>query len=131
MLKTRWSIATAVAVTVALAGCAAREQGAEAPAPAAQAALPPPPASSPLAKVKEGMTYQEVMNVLGAPTAQNEYEGGKRWIPFYYGNDVSRTSYFYKGVGRVVFAAGNVFGGQRSGSVVAVEYDPSEPGVAR
>ena len=131
MTKNRWSIALAVAVTVAFAGCAAKEQSGEAPAAPAEAALPPPPANSPLAKVQEGMTYQDVMNILGAPTAQNSYESGKRWIPYYYGNDVSRTSYFYKGLGRVVFAAGNVFGGQSSGSVVRVEYDPAETGVAR
>ena len=36
---------------------------------------------------------------------------------------------FYKGVGRVVFADGNVFGGGSS-EVVRVEYDPSEAGLA-
>jgi len=122
------------AVCIAMTGlvaCAGR-QGGEAPPPAAQEPVAQPvPSNSPLAQVKQGMTFQEVMNVLGAPTSQTNYASGKAWIPYYYGNDAQRTAYFYKGLGRIVFSAGNVFGGARAGAVERVEYDPTESGVAR
>jgi len=122
----RWLVAVAVIGTVGLSGCAKKE-----PAPAAQpaAATAPPPASSPLSKIKVGMSEQEVREILGPPTAENEYVSGKAFIPFYYGPDRSRRGYFYKGMGRVVFSGGSGF--NRTGKVSRVEYAPSETGVAR
>ncbi|HVO26979.1 MAG TPA: outer membrane protein assembly factor BamE [Candidatus Margulisiibacteriota bacterium] len=112
-----------------LAACATQTSqgggGKEAPAVGV-----PAPASSPLSKVQVGMNKKQVKDVLGAPTDENSYSTGKAWIPFYFGNDARRTSYYYKGMGRVVFADGNVFGGG-SPEVVRVDYDPSESGVAR
>jgi hypothetical protein len=119
-------VALLVGLVAMLGGCAAQDSGAAAPAEAAA----PIPADSPLAKIKTGMRMQEVINILGAPTDQNSYSTGKAWIPFYYGDDVRRTSYYYKGIGRVVFTGGNVFGGG-GGNVLRVDYDPSESGVAR
>jgi len=75
------------------------------------------------------MTKKQAQDLLGAPTDQNSYSSGKAFIPFYFGNDARRSSWFYKGVGRVVFADGNVFGGGSS-EVVRVEYDPGEAGIA-
>lgn len=98
-------------------------------APAVAIGVPAPP-SSPLSKVQLGMGKKQVKDLLGAPTDENSYSTGKAWIPFYFGNDARRTSYYYKGMGRVVFADGNVFGGG-SPEVVRVDYDPSESGVAR
>jgi hypothetical protein len=109
-----------------LGGCAAQDPGAAVPAESAAAI----PADSPLAKLEPGMRIQEVINILGAPTDQNAYATGKAWIPWYFGDDARRTSYYYKGMGRVVFAGGNVFGGG-GGNVLRVDYDPSESGVAR
>jgi outer membrane protein assembly factor BamE (lipoprotein component of BamABCDE complex) len=122
-------VALVVSLLAALGGCAAQDSGAAAPAEAPAAAAPIP-ADSPLAKIKTGMRIQEVINILGAPTDQNSYATGKAWIPFYYGDDTRRTSYYYKGLGRVVFTGGNAFGGG-GGNVVRVDYDPSESGVAR
>lgn len=109
-----------------LAACSAKSGG-EGAAPPAQAARPIPP-DSPLAKVKTGMTTVEVQTLLGAPTSQNNFESGKRWIPYYYGNDVRRTEWAYKGLGRVLFTGGNQWGGG-AGLVERVEYDPNETGV--
>lgn len=89
----------------------------------------PAPAGSPLSKVQVGMTEQEVRAVLGPPSQENEYVTGKAFIPWYFGPDRSRRAYFYKGMGRVVFAGGKGF--NRTGHVQRVEYDPSEPGYAR
>jgi hypothetical protein len=50
---------------------------------------------------------------------------GKAWIPFYYGPDVGRLDYRYKGVGIVVFSRSRYSGGTK---VIRVDYDPSEDG---
>jgi outer membrane protein assembly factor BamE (lipoprotein component of BamABCDE complex) len=114
----------ACVLAAALAGCAAKSSSAPAP-PAATAR--PIPADSPLAKIKTGMSTQEVSTILGMPTNQKQYATGKAWIPFYYGSDVSRMEWSYKGLGRVIFTGGNVFGGG-GGHVERVDYDPSETG---
>jgi hypothetical protein len=90
------------------------------------AAIPP---SSPLAKVKIGMDKRQVREILGMPNDENTYATGKAFIPFYFGNDSRRSSWYYKGAGRVVFADGNVFGGGGN-EVVRVDYDPNETGIA-
>jgi len=114
-----------VATTVAIAGCARRS-----PEPAAptRAMAPPPPASSPLAKVQVGMSPREVESVVGPPTDENAYMTGKAFIPFFYGRDRWRRAYFYKGMGRVVFAGSGGF--SQSAHVQRVEYDPNESGRA-
>ena len=98
------------------------------PKPDKQAAnATPPPADSPLAKVKTGMTEAQVLSILGQPTDQGASITGKQFIPWYFGSDTARVAYYYKGQGRVVFAAGGI--GNRAGTVQRVEYDPTEDGV--
>jgi outer membrane protein assembly factor BamE (lipoprotein component of BamABCDE complex) len=120
----RLTLIAALCALAVVAGCSSKSGSAAAPPPAAQAI----PANSPLAKVKVGMTAQEVSNLLGMPTNQVSYASGKAWIPFYYGDDARRTEWSYKGLGRVVFTGGNVFGGG-GGHVERVDYDPNETGV--
>ena len=122
---------TVCAFTFLASACATQTSSTSA-APAAPAVAKgvPAPASSPLAKVQLGMNKRQVREVLGSPTDENSYSTGKAWIPFYFGTDARRTSYYYKGLGRVVFADGNVFGGGAP-EVVRVDYDPSETGTAR
>lgn len=98
-------------------------------APAAEQGVPAP-AGSPLAKVQIGMTKHQVKELIGSATDESSYSTGKVFIPFYFGNDARRSSWFYKGMGRVVFADGNAFGGGGS-EVVRVDYDPTESGIAR
>ena len=133
MKTPRLSLLAGAIALAALAGCAAKQSSSEPPPAAAPAAPPavPPPAGSPMAKIQTGMSMEQVTNILGAPTSQSNYASGKAWIPFYYGNDVMRTAYYYKGLGRIVFAAGNQFGAGRGGAVERVEYDPSESGFPR
>ena len=123
----RWTRGVLVlALTAVVAGCAQREPAA---ADTAHTAAVPPPANSPLAKVQVGMSEQEVEKLLGPPTSQNEYVTGKAFIPFYYGEDRWRRSFFYQGLGRIVFAGSGGF--SRDVRVERVEYDPNEPGRAR
>ena len=117
-------IVAALAAFALVAGCSAKSDSAAAPAKTAQA-VPP---DSPLAKVQVGMTAQEVSNILGMPTNQVSYATGKAWIPWYFGDDARRTEWSYKGLGRVVFTGGNVFGGG-GGRVNRIDYDPSETGI--
>jgi len=117
------SLAAVLLLVAAVGGCAGKSE----PAPAAPAAQTMP-ADSPLAKITVGMTAQEVSNILGMPTNQVSYATGKAWIPWYFGDDARRTEWSYKGLGRVVFTGGNVFGGG-GGRVNRVDYDPSETGI--
>jgi hypothetical protein len=114
----------AAAFTICVAGCAAKSDTAPA-APPARAQIP---ADSPLAKVQIGMTAQQVSSILGMPTNQVSYASGKAWIPFYFGSDVRRTEWSYKGLGRVVFTGGNQWGGG-GGQVERIDYDPTETGI--
>jgi hypothetical protein len=125
----RLSITAALCLLALTTGCSSRSSDGAAPAAAEPAAstLPIPP-DSPLAKVTVGMTAQEVSNILGMPTNQISYATGKAWIPFYYGDDARRTEWSYKGLGRVIFTGGNVFGGG-GGRVNRVDYDPTETGI--
>ena len=75
-----------------------------------------------------GMTPDQVQSILGPPAHQATYESGKRWIPWYFGSDVRRTEWAYKGLGRVVFTGGNQWGAG-AGEVQRVDYDPNETGV--
>jgi hypothetical protein len=128
----RWIVVGTCALV--LAGCAERasrpaERNAAAPPPAdatANAPTPPPP-GTPLARITKGMAMSDVAQILGQPTDQNQYVTGKAFIPFYYGDDVSRIEWHYKGLGRVVFTGGGAWG-QRGGQVEWVDYDPKETG---
>lgn len=93
-------------------GCAARVE---------QQPTPIPP-DSPFAKVQLGMSYKQVIDLIGEPTDNKIAATGKAWIPYYYGNDkILRTAY-YKGIGRIMFT---LIGSQEA---IAIEYDPTEYG---
>jgi len=106
-------------LVVSLAGCAATRTGAVAPP------------NSPLAKVALGMSKSQVRQLIGAPTTESGHVTGKAFIPFYFGgDDAHRTTYYYKGLGRVLFSDGTLFGGGGT-AVINVDYDPSETGIER
>jgi outer membrane protein assembly factor BamE (lipoprotein component of BamABCDE complex) len=118
------ALAAAFLLAACLAGCSAKSSE---PPPPPQVVRPIPP-ESPLAKIRIGMSSTEVQSILGTPTSQANYESGKRWIPWYFGSDVRRTEWAYKGLGRVLFTGGNQWGAG-AGEVQRVDYDPSETGV--
>jgi Bacterial SH3 domain/SmpA / OmlA family len=111
---------------------AVEESAASAPAPAAASApasgetsARPPPPGSKLARVTNGMSEAQVVEILGPPTSQQNYQTGKAWIPYYYGPDTGRLDYRYKGLGSVVFSRNRYSGGTK---VVRVDSDPNEDG---
>jgi len=66
---------------------------------------------SKFSKLAIGMTMEEVMSSIGGPDKMVSNETGKRWIPFYFGNDARRLQVFYKGEGCLTYTGGNAWGG--------------------
>lgn len=106
---------------------AAKEKEAEIKLQAAKDAIRAKlPADSPLQKVDFGMSEAEVAVQLGAPTTQKTKPTGRAFNPFNVsGKDSMRTTFYYKGVGRVMF--GNGSWGKRNG-VVDMVHDADESG---
>lgn len=104
------------------------QKAAEAPKKAEKTKPPEgvaPPKGTLLAKVSIGMNDTEVHKAIGGPTGTRTYPTGKQAIPFYYGPDLMRTDWKYKGQGRVIFSH------DRYGSnmkVIRIDYDPNESG---
>jgi hypothetical protein len=111
-----------------LIGCSSgNSSGGSSAAPAAtQPAAVPIPPDSPFAKVKNGMSMEQVDATIGPPTTRREYQTGKGWIPYHFGGDNRRITGYYKGIGTITFSSDSQFS---SGySVMEVDYDPTEPG---
>ena len=82
-------------------------------------------ADSRFAKLQIGMQMAEVQDLLGrAPDRLHTYESGKRWIPFYFGNDARRMQVLYRGEGCLIFTQGNVWGGA-GGDLISIQHDAS------
>lgn len=114
-----------------LFGCAATQQSdSEASADAKKAEEPAItgdfPANSAFAKLKVGMSQGQVHDILGDPTDSKSYTTGKAWIPFYYGNDVSRYEETYKGIGVITYTGAGI--GGVNWKLYRAKYDPSEDG---
>lgn len=126
-----------IGVALTLSACASRNapQSSSSPAPAAPASSAPAPASNPnvqkvksadgtfegevvgkiaptsrFAKVKIGMSMADVTALIKEPNDTVRHETGKRWIPWYFGNDAQRVQAYYAGDGCLTYAAGNAFG---------------------
>jgi hypothetical protein len=149
LIRYRLVLATTTALLVALAGCAsqgggsaatdkpAAKQTAQTAKPAAAQTAKPaaaktakaadaaPPKGTRLANIALGMTDLDVRKAIGEPDSAKNYMTGKAWIPFYWGPDVARTDWMYKGQGRVVFSRNRYTGGLK---VIRVTYDPSQAG---
>jgi hypothetical protein len=84
-----------------------------------------PVADSKFAKLQIGMEMQETQDLMGrSPDRSHAYESGKRWIPFYFGNDARRVQAYYKGEGCLIFTGGNIWGGA-GGDLIQIEFDAS------
>ena len=77
--------------------------------------------------VKEGMSMEEVDDLLGPPTNQTTHMTGKQFQPFNYGaRDLQRTIYLYKGVGRIEFSLKSAYQGVYR--VIKIIPNPDESG---
>ena len=118
----------------------AQESKPATPPVATEAAVATAPADHPFSKVKPGMSFNEAVEILGKPTAENAYCTGKHRIPFYSGSDKAYTEYLYKGQGKVYFytrittfsmfhGAVNSCTPKEPYELATVEYNPNETGV--
>lgn len=81
----------------------------------------------PISIVKVGMTRQEVMDLVGPPTATHGYQTGKAFNPFNFsGGDMVREEALYKGQGRIVFSNSSRY--STGWKVQEVRLDPNESG---
>ena len=136
---------SALACVVFLSACASKAPApAPAPAPAAAPAVPAntqvvksidgtytgeivgkPAPGSRFAKLKIGMSMQDVHALIKAPDDMTRHETGKRWIPFYFGNDSQRVLTYYAGEGCLSYTGGNVFGAG-GGQLVRIVVDKTK-----
>jgi hypothetical protein len=109
------------------AGCHSGSADTASQTPATQAAAIPIPPGSPFARIKVGMSQEEVFATIGQPTSTDHYATGKAFIPYHYsGSDDVRMGAHYKGIGLITFGNDSAY---TSGySVVDITYNPSEPG---
>lgn len=73
------------------------------PEPEPETTLYKPAPGSKFSKVKVGMSYRRVSDLIGDGSDIDTYTTGKAWIPFYYGSDRWRKDVYYKKEGRLVF----------------------------
>ena len=53
--------------------------------------------------IKRGMSFDEVRDLLGQPNDTTRRIPKKAFNPFYFGTDRFRTTYHYRGLGRIEF----------------------------
>lgn len=114
-----------------IAGSAfAEEAEKKAEAPAAEVIVGNPPADHPFGKLKIGMSYDEVIAIVGKPTSESSWCTGKQNIPFYFGNDKGRAEALFKGAGKLEFNAQvmmlpfRICKGSTPLDLVYLEYNP-------
>jgi hypothetical protein len=120
-----------LAATALLCSCAS-QTSTPAPEPSAPTASTEPTAVSAqasgnqtfFAEIKEKMTPEQVMALIGAPGNISSGQSGKQWIPFYFGADTGRVYWSYKGIGVVVFSQNSHNGNL---AVMATRYDDAAP----
>jgi hypothetical protein len=77
--------------------------------------------------IREGMSSEEVSDLLGPPTATTQRMTGKQFRPFNYGaRDLQRLYFLYKGVGRIEFSLKSAYEGVYR--VITITPDSAESG---
>ena len=125
---------TLFAITTSAAFAQDTEKKADAPATTAEPPAPVivgnPPADQPFGKLRIGMSYDEVIAIVGKPSSESSWCTGKQHIPFYFGNDKGRAQAIFKGMGKLEFNASvtllpfRICKGSTPLDLVYVEYDP-------
>lgn len=85
-----------------------------------------PVAGSKFAQIQIGMRADEIQKLIGAPDELYSYHTGKRWIPFYLGDDARRIVVHHKGEGCLTFTGGKIWGG---GEHVLIRMDVDAAGL--
>ena len=77
-------------------------------------------------RLEIGMSMRQVTDLIGRPNDMGTYVTGKAWIPFYFGSDRQRYEMIYGGLGRLIFAGGNV--GDPSAHLISIIHNAQESG---
>lgn len=77
-----------------------------------------------------GMSYRQVLNLIGPPTDEYSHITGKAWIPFYFGSGRHEHKLLYKGQGRLVLAGDAGFAMGSNAYLIGIEFNPDETGLA-
>lgn len=85
-----------------------------------------PAAGSKFAKLKIGMSRDEVYGLIGQPSGQGAYVTGKAWIPFYHGSDRVRWESVYNGSGRLIFSQQAGWGGSSNFHLTWIIHSANE-----
>lgn len=79
------------------------------------------------ANIKKGMSMEEVVALIGQPTAMTSHLTGKAWIPFNFkGGDTVRQYALYKGRGRIMYSKESAY--TSTFRVIEVAPNPNESG---
>jgi len=81
------------------------------------------------ARIEKGMREQQVMASVGFPTTVGMYRARLDRVLAVIGLGDAYLTYFYRGMGRVLFEGQSPF--VRNARVAKVEVDPDETGIAR
>ena len=77
-------------------------------------------------RLEVGMSYRQVLDLIGPPTDQYSHVTGKAWIPFYFGSGRYEHKLLYKGQGRLVFAGDAGF--SSNAHLIGIEFNRNESG---
>ena len=77
---------------------------------------------SKFAKLKIGMTLEQVKNLIGQPNHTDSRVTGKQYQPFYFGGDTQRIEAFYKNEGRLTFS--NIQPESPADTLIQIMADP-------
>ena len=83
-----------------------------------------PAAGSKFSQLRIGMKAHEVQQLIGAPDELYSHDTGKRWIPFYLGDDARRIVVHHRGEGCLTFTGGKIWGGGEH-VLIRMDVDPA------
>lgn len=83
-----------------------------------------PAAGSKFAQIGIGMRADEIQKRIGPPDELYSFHTGKRWIPFYLGDDARRIVLHHKGEGCLTFTGGKIWGGGEH-VLIRMDVDPA------
>jgi hypothetical protein len=81
---------------------------------------------SKFAKLKIGMTLEQVENLIGRPNSTDSRITGKQYQPFYFGGDTQRTEAFYKDEGQLTFS--NIHPDSAADTLIRIIVNPKVTG---
>ena len=125
-----WGLGAALALGLGVAGSATADDGQTREVQSQDGSFTgeivgTPAEGSKFAQLQIGMSMQDVQELMdSAPDRSHSYESGKRWIPFYFGNDATRLQALFRGEGCLIFTGGNIWGGGGS-QLIQIEVDPA------